>query len=130
METVFFFKNMMSSEEEKLREYFAKKLPSLEKLLSHFPPDGVMLHVKGEKFKKHSAYEVELIMKMPGETLTAREASHQITKAVDLSHDRLEMQIKKSVTQVRRQHRNIKARSKLKMETHVVTENFQTLWVA
>ena len=112
METVFFFKNMLPAEEEQLRNYFSKKLPKLERLISHFPSDAVLLHVKGEKFEKHSAYDVELIMKLPAETLTACETSHAITKAVDLAKDRLEAQLKKNFVAVRREHRSVRAKNK------------------
>lgn len=115
METVFFFKNMLPDEEESLREYFLIKVPGLARMLSHFAEDEVILQVKGEKFIKHSAFDVELTMKMPGGTLSAKEASHMITKAVDLAKDRLVMQIKKSLAQTRRTHRSIKARNKTKM---------------
>lgn len=114
METVFFFKNMLPAEENELREYFFTKQTKLEKILTRFPEDGVMLQVKGEKFLKHSAYDVELTMKLHGETFTARETSHAITKAVDLARDRLDMQLKKAMLATRRTHRSIKARNKMK----------------
>lgn len=116
METVFFFKNMVRSEETQLQEYVFKKLPRIEKLLTHFAEDAVLLHVKGEKFDKHSAYDVELVLKLPSGTLSGKEASHAITKAVDLAVDRLEMQLKKSSEKVRRGHRSIKARRSLKLQ--------------
>ena len=121
METMFFFKNMSPEGEEKLQEYFSKKLPAIEKLLSHFSPDSLLLQVKGEKFDKHSAYDVELTLKLPSETLTAQEASHLLTKAVDLAKDRLLMQIKKSVLRIRREHRSVKARSKMKLREPLKT---------
>ena len=113
METLFFFKNMLPDEEAQLRDYFSTKMPKLEKMLSHYPGDAIILQVKGEKFDKHSAFEVELTMKMPGNTLAAKEASHMITKAVDLAKDRLVMQLKKNTIQTRRAHRGIKARGKM-----------------
>lgn len=106
---------MSKKDEEELQEYFMKKLPAIEKLLSHFSEDSVLLQVKGEKFQKHSAYDVELTLKLPSVTLTAREASHLLTKAVDLAKDRILMQLKKSVLKVRREHRSIKARSRMKL---------------
>ena len=112
METVYFFKQMNPAEEQELRDYFSKKLPSLEKLMTAFPDDGALLKVTGEKFKKHSAFEVELTLKFLSETLTAREASHTIMKAVDLAKDRLTMQLKKNLLASRRGHRSIKARGK------------------
>lgn len=116
METVFFFKNMGTSEEETLRDYVMKKMPQLEKLLSHFPEDGVILQIKAEKFQKHSAFDVEFVLKLPFETISAREASHTITKAVDFAKDRLTMQLKKSIEHIRRNHRNIKMQSSLKRQ--------------
>lgn len=108
---------MSSSEEEVLREYFSSKLFSLEKIISHLPSDAVVLQVKGEKFQKHSAFSVELVMKMPTGTLTATEASHMITKAVDLAKDRLVLQLKKTTSQLHRGHRSLKAESKAKLRT-------------
>lgn len=115
METVFFFKNMNVEQEEKLREYFLSKLPQLKKLISHFPDDAVLLQVKGEKFQKHSAFEVELVMKLPSETVSSKEASHTINKAVDLAKDRLTVQLKKNFSQLRRTHRSLRAKSKPKL---------------
>ena len=112
METVFFFKNMLPAEEEQLRDYFSKKLPKLERLISHFPSDAILLHVKGEKFEKHSAYDVELTMKLPAETLTARETSHAITKAVDLAKDRIEAQLKKKASLENRVHKSLRTKAK------------------
>lgn len=112
METVFFFKNMEPAAEESLRQYFAKKIPTLDKLISHFPIDAVVLQVKGEKFSKHNAFVVEFVMKLPIGTISSKEASHLITKAVDLAKDRLVAQIKKQLLHLRRGHRNVKAKTK------------------
>lgn len=116
MKTVFFFKNMDADEEKQLREYFTIKLKTIEKMVAAFPDDGVLLHVKGEKFNKHSAYDVELMMKLPSHKLVARETSHMITKAVDLAKDRLMLQLKKTSEQtIGRNHRSIKAKTKMEM---------------
>ncbi len=122
MVPVFFFKGMNPAEENELREYFSGKLRKFEKILSHFSEDGVSLQVKGEKFIKHSAYDVELIMKLPSETLTARETSHTITKAVDLAKDRLDLQLKKSILHVRNGHRSLKEKGKMSMRTASLQE--------
>ena len=119
MENSFLFKNVAKSEEEKLREYWAKKLPKIEKLLSHFAPDAVTLQLKAEYFEKHSAYKIDLILKIPSGTLSAEEISHAFTKAVDLALDRLVMQLKKNSIQFRRAHRSIKARRTVKQRTQV-----------
>lgn len=115
MQTVFLFKGMNKAEEDELREYVSGKLPKFEKVLSHFSDDGVVLQVKGEKFLKHSAYRIELVMKLPAETLTANEDSHTIKKAVDLAKDRLDLQLKKSVGLMRRGHRSVRAKNKMNL---------------
>ena len=117
METVFVFKGMSHEKEAKLREHFLEQLPKFEKILNRFPSDAALMHVKGEKFIKHSACDVELTLKLPKATLTGQEASHMITKAVDLACDRLNMQMKKSILSVRREHRGVKVRSKAQMRT-------------
>lgn len=115
METLFFFKNMLPMEEQKLRDYFLSKLPKFEKIVKRFSEDSVIMNVRGEKFDKHSAYEVEVVMKMPRMTFTAREASHTINKAVDLAKDRLDMQLKRAMLHRRRSHRSIRAQNKLRL---------------
>ena len=117
MQTVFFFKNMRPGEETKAQDYFWKKESAISRLLSHFPPDGVLLELKMEKFDKHSAYEAEFILKLPIGTLSAEEASHTITKAIDFAKDRLIAQIKKSSESLRRGHRSIKLRRTLKRQS-------------
>lgn len=117
METVFFFKNMLPDEEGHLREYVFGKLSKFEKIMSRFPDDGVVLQVKGEKFQKHSAYDVELVIKFGGQTLSAKEASHMITKAVDLAKDRLDLQLRKTLLHKHRDHRSIRAKTKMEVRT-------------
>ncbi len=114
METKFFFKHMLQQDQERLMEYFEKKIPKLQKLLTHFSQDDIMLQVKGEYFKKHNAFNVEVVLKAAGTTINSNETSHSLTKAVDLAKDRLEMQIKKDTSVFTRKHRNIKQRSSLK----------------
>ncbi len=122
METAFFFKDMYLDEEENVRDYFYKKLLSITKLLKHFPEDAVILEVKAKKFEKHSAYEVELVLKLPSETLASKEASHHIHKAVDLAKDRLTVQIKRFMETMRRGHRSIKLRNLLKHQVELQAE--------
>lgn len=114
METKFFFKHMLKNDEQQLMEYFEKKIPKFEKLLTHFSQDDVILTLKGEYFKKHNAFAVELVLRAAGQTISAHETSHAITKAVDLAKDRLEMQIKKDSALFTRKHRSPKERNSLK----------------
>lgn len=110
MEITFFQKNLNKKEESAFVEYVNLKLPSIEQLLTKFSQDATLLKVSIEKFDKHDAFQVELCLNMPMKSLVATEASHQISKAVDLSKDRLLAQIKKQLAGLRhdRSHRSIR----------------------
>ena len=89
------YKNLSPQEQEIFDNYLPKKLEQIESLLTHFADDAVVFDCTIEKFDKHDAYEVEMVIKMPMKTIKARETSHTITKAIDLSKDRVIAQIKK-----------------------------------
>lgn len=93
------YKNISSVEQELFDNYFESKLKQLETLMSKYPDDTVMLSVKLEKFDKHDAYDVELVLSLPMHKIKANEASHAIMKAVDLAKDRLIVQLKKQKDQ-------------------------------
>lgn len=114
MEITFFHKNLNKKEESSFVEYVSQKIPSIEQLVSKFSKDAVILKVSIEKFNKHDAFQVELCLVLPTKSLVASEASHQISKAVDLSKDRLLAQIKKHTATLRkdRAHRSIRDESK------------------
>lgn len=104
-----FQKNLNQKEEEVFMAYLKQKTSAISDLLTKFSKDAVLLKVTIEKFEKHDAYEVEFCLTLPTKSMVAREASHQITKAVDLSKDRLVAQIKKHLEMLRqdRSHRSI-----------------------
>ncbi len=104
------FKNMTDKEQALFSDYLEKKTDQIESLLTNFPEDTVMLETRVEKFEKHDAFDVEITLHMPSKTVQAKEASHAITKAVDLSKDRLIAQIKKTLDT--RKHSSIARRSK------------------
>jgi len=107
METAFYFKNMVAKDEEILREYVLQKLDKFERMVSGYPKDAVVFEIKAERFEKHNAYEIEFLLKLPSEILTATEASHFITKAVDKAKARLEVQLKKHIDSARK-HKTVK----------------------
>lgn len=86
---------MSPQEEKKVKEYSAMKIEPIERLLNHFAPDAIRLDINAEKLGRRSAYRVEFILHLPSKTIVGREASHEITKAVDLAKDRVVRQIKK-----------------------------------
>lgn len=110
MEFTYFHKNLTKTEAGVFVDYVTKKIEAIENLLTKFATDASILKVSIEKFEKHTAYEVEFCLVLPTKTLVAKEASHQITKAVDLSKDRLVSQIKKHLAMLRRErsHRSVR----------------------
>lgn len=110
MNTVFSYKNLQKDEEVKFHDYLETKLKAIGNLLKNYSEDSVILKASIEKFEKHDAFEVELSLTFPSGSIMAKEASHQITKAVDLSKDRLVLQIKKHTAMQRkdRAHKTIK----------------------
>lgn len=110
MEITLFHKNLGQEEIDKFNKYLETKLDSIESLLTKFADDAKLLKVSIEKFEKHDAYQVEFILNLPAKVLVAKEASHAITKAVDLGKDRLVSQIKKHMAHLRndRSHASIR----------------------
>lgn len=110
METTFFHKRITKAEERSFLEYVDSKLKGIEQLLTKFSQDAAGLKISIQKFDKHDAYEVEFCLTLPTKSLIATEASHHISKAVDLSRDRLLNQIKKHMATLRkdRAHRSIR----------------------
>ncbi len=122
MDTTFFHKNLSKLEENYFLEYVQQKIPAIESLLTKFAEDATLLNISIEKFEKHDAFEVEYCLNLPAKRLVAKEASHTINKAVDLSKDRLLAQIKKYLSQLRkdRAHKSIRDHevgAKLKQES-------------
>lgn len=108
------YKNLSEKEQALFEEYISSKISAIEALLTHFAEDAVMLESRVEKFDKHDAFEVELILKMPMKSIQACETSHTITKAVDLSKDRLIVQIKKILSSLRKEQLNARRHSSIR----------------
>ena len=110
MEFTYFHKNLTKTEAKIFIDYVREKIPVIENLLTKFADDASILKVSIEKYDKHDAYEVEFCLTLPTKSLIAKEASHQITKAVDLSKDRLIAQLKKHMAMLRRErsHKSIR----------------------
>lgn len=119
MEVTFLYKNLSKEEEGQFYDYIGSKLETIQQLLTKFADDGKLLKVSIEKFNKHDAYEVEFQLNLLTKSLVSKEASHQITKAVDLTKDRMLSQLKKHLAQLRnsRSHQSIR-----KPEAQMVAE--------
>lgn len=123
MEINIFQKNLAQKEEEIFIGYLNQKTPAIKDLLKKFSKDNVLLKVTIEKFDKHDAFEVEFCIVIGGKSMVAKEASHQITKAIDLTKDRLISQIKKHMAMMRgdRAHKSL---AKKQTAEKVLTEEY------
>ncbi|MDP2642960.1 MAG: HPF/RaiA family ribosome-associated protein [Candidatus Peregrinibacteria bacterium] len=122
MEITFFHKNLTKAEEGSFAEYVETKREMIENLLKTFPENATLMRANIEKFEKHDAYEVELAVIMPTKQVVAKEASHMITKAVDLAKDRLVSQIKKHIALMRRErkHKSVRERKEVGIKEEVL----------
>jgi len=125
MEINVFQKSLAPKEENVFNDYLEKKIPSIKSLLSKFAHDAVLLKVTVEKFEKHDAFEVEMCLTLPTKSIVAKEASHQITKALDLSKDRLIAQLKKHMDSLRKERSHKSIRQEIPAEVSVDMEIFQ-----
>lgn len=118
MEITYFHKNVSEAEEKFFLQYSETKIDAILSLLTKFSDDAKILKVSLEKFEKHDAFEAEFFLALPSKTLIAREASHSITKAVDLAKDRLITQIKKHLAALRKEraHKTIRRDEELTKE--------------
>ncbi len=110
MEITFFHKNLNKKEEGAFMEYVNSKKEAIEGLLTKFSTDAVLMKVSIEKFEKHDAYSVEFYISLHSKTIVSSEVSHTMRKAVDMAKDRLIVQIKKHLSNVRkeRKHRDVR----------------------
>jgi ribosomal subunit interface protein len=113
MEITYFYKHLSKEEEVRFRDYLNEKLPMIENLLTHFADDAKLLKASIEKYEKHDAFCVELILALPNQRIVAKETSHALNKAVDLAKDRLKSQLKKHLDHLRksRDHGSIRTMS-------------------
>jgi ribosome-associated translation inhibitor RaiA len=121
MEVNFFHKNLDKKEEGVFMEYVNSKVENITALLTKFATDAVLIKASIEKFDKHDAYSVEFFVNLHGKTIVSSETSHTMRKAIDLSKDKLLVQIKKHLSSLRkdRQHKEIR---KTKVDKSLVKE--------
>jgi|GEM_PF-927248 len=121
MEVRIFTKDMSASEEKKVKDYSKTKIAQIERLLKHFASDAIRLDINAEKLARRSAYKIEFVLKLPSKTIVGREASHEITKAVDLAKDRVIRQIKKH-EEMLRERKGAKKKSNKKPHAKAVAD--------
>lgn len=122
MELNFFHKNLTKKEEGDFNDYLNQKVDAIKSLLTKYASDAPLLKASVEKFDKHDAYQVELCLALPAKKLVATETSHTLSKAIDLSKDRLVAQIKKHIAHLRkdRSHQSIREAAEISQKQKVI----------
>lgn len=95
MNIQFTIKNLSDKEKVFFEDYATKRVQSLDKWVSHFPNDGVIMDIHIEKFATKEAYMVKMNLSLPGKTFNASEDDHTIEEAVDKTKDKLKRQLLK-----------------------------------
>ncbi len=83
--------------DEKLKKYITKTIGKLERYLPRHARKSVQVEVKlkENKKQKNNQYTAEVIMRLPQETLTAKESTINMYAAVDIVEAKMHNQLKK-----------------------------------
>lgn len=93
----FRYKNFTDQEKKQFEEYFYNKLQRLEEWVDKFNGAEAKLRVAVERFATKSAYKLILELRLPRERFRATEDDHTIMEVVDLTLDKLIIQVRKLV---------------------------------
>ncbi|KKS43538.1 hypothetical protein A3H03_03250 [Candidatus Kuenenbacteria bacterium RIFCSPLOWO2_12_FULL_42_13] len=91
------YKNLPAGDRAFLENYLLQKTDRLNTLLKKFEKGDCRLDVRAEKFATKSAYQIEMILHLPGHALLAKEDDHTVIEVVDLALDKLIIQLRKLV---------------------------------
>lgn len=83
--------------DDKAKRYIRKKIGGLDRLLPRHARKSVYAEVKvGEiNSKGASKYEVEVLLRVPGKTLTAKDSTMNVMAATDIVEQKLAVQLRK-----------------------------------
>lgn len=93
----FRYKNFSAQEKRQFEDYFNNKFNRLEEWLSKFNASEAKLRVAVERFSSKSAYKLMLDLRLPKNNFLASEDDHTITEVIDLTLDKLIIQLRKAV---------------------------------
>ncbi|PIP28804.1 hypothetical protein COX28_02710 [Candidatus Kuenenbacteria bacterium CG23_combo_of_CG06-09_8_20_14_all_39_39] len=89
------YKNLLERDKKFLQDYCPKKLERFKTLIKRFREEECCLEVKAEAFATKAAYQIELMLHLPGNVLLAKEDDHTMIEATDLAVDKLIIQLRK-----------------------------------
>ena len=101
------FNEIDDPEKTRLNSYWKKKLPRLEKLLVHYPPDLREIRLTISRHGAdalHGWYEVRAVIHLPTGTLAVEAEDKNPQAALDRVTDKLATEIKRHKERVRHDH--------------------------
>jgi len=104
MQTHWVFNGCTESVKERMRTYWEKKQPRLEKLLQHFQADLKYLGLAVYWHTRPPRFEVRAALHLPTGTLVAEEEDKDFMRTLDRVADVLAREIKRHVARLRREH--------------------------
>ena len=93
----FRYKNFTDQEKRQFENYFNNKFDRLEEWFIKFNSADIKMRVSAEKFSTKSAYKLTLDLRLPKNNFMASEDDHTITEVIDLTLDKLIIQLRKAI---------------------------------
>ncbi|MBI4143209.1 HPF/RaiA family ribosome-associated protein [Candidatus Uhrbacteria bacterium] len=96
MQIAFSFKKLGEFDQHFCRQYLEQKVDAITRALPRLGPDAeVSLDVRVERFAKKKAFKVSMHLRAGARTWMAEEDDHTLREAIDLSKDKLVLQMRK-----------------------------------
>ena len=103
---------------ERIRAYFAKKEPRIERLLSKYPPDLRRLQVTVRRSRKSTQrWEVRFVLQLPTGTLATEEVRPHFEEAMDVAVDELLHKLRHHQDVIRKSKKNRRWRERVRFDT-------------
>jgi DNA-directed RNA polymerase specialized sigma24 family protein/ribosome-associated translation inhibitor RaiA len=96
--------NGCDNQKSSAKSYWQKKLPRLERLLSHFPPDQALLRLTLYRHGRDDDWELRGVLELPTATLVAEERQSNLLEVIDILADELAAEIKRHKDLLRKDH--------------------------
>ncbi|MFH1099170.1 MAG: HPF/RaiA family ribosome-associated protein [Candidatus Uhrbacteria bacterium] len=96
MEISYSFKKLSEFDQHFCRQYLAQKSEAIVRALPKLKPDAeVRLEFRAERFAKKKAFRVSLALQADANRWIAEEDDHTLREAIDLTRDKLVLQMRK-----------------------------------
>jgi RNA polymerase sigma factor (sigma-70 family) len=96
--------NGCDSQKSSVKSYWQKKLPRLERLLTHFPAEQTMLRLTLYRHGRDDDWELRGVLEIPTATLVAEERQRNLMEVIDTLADEIAAEIKRHKELLRKDH--------------------------